>query len=71
MISAAREVSAEDVIEVMLLSKEKKWNSRTNEYVTYHNTIAALTTIITDSCPDIFYRVLHQPDLGYSNCTPQ
>ena len=55
----------------MFLSKEKKWKHRTNEYVTYHNTMAALTTIITDSCPDIFYRVLHYPDLGYANRTPR
>ena len=64
MISAAREVAAEDVTEVMFLSEEKKWKRRTNEYVTYHNTMAALTAIITYSCPDIFYKVLHHPDLG-------
>ena len=39
--------------------------------MTYHNKIAALTAIITDSCPDIFYKVPHHPDLGYSNRTPQ
>ena len=33
--------------------------------------MAALTTIITDSCPDIFYKVLHHPDLGYANRTPR
>ena len=55
----------------MLLSKEKKWKRRTNEYVTYHNTMAALTAIITDSCPDIFYKVLHHPDLGHANRTPR
>ena len=71
MISAAREVAAEDVTEVTLLSKEKKWKRRTNEYVTYHNTMSALTAIITDSCPDIFYKVLHHPDPGYANRTPQ
>ena len=71
MISSAREVPAEDVSVVMLLSKDKKWKRRTNEYVTYHNTMAALTAIITDSCPDIFYKVLHHPDLGYANRTPQ
>ena len=71
MISAACEVAAEDITEVMLLSKEKKWKRRTNEYVTYHNTMAALTAIITDSFPDIFYKVLHDPDLGYSNRTPR
>ena len=71
MISAAREVAAEDVTEVMLLSKEKKWKRRTNGYVTYHNTMAALTAIITDYCPDIFYKVLHHPDLGYTNRTPR
>ena len=68
MISAARKVSAEDVTEVMLLSEEKK--GRTNEYVTYNNTMAALTAIIIDSCPEIFYKVLHHPDLGYANRTP-
>ena len=54
------------------------WNSngfivrkrRTTEYITYHNTMAALTAIIADSCPDIFYKVLHNPDLGYTNRTP-
>ena len=71
MISAAREVAAEDVTEVMLLSKEKKWKRGTNEYVTYHNTMSGLTAIIADSCPDIFYKVLHHLDLGYSNRTPQ
>ena len=71
MISAACEVTAEDVTEVMLFSKEKKWKCRTNEYVTNHNTMAALTAIIADSCPDIFYKVLHHPDLGYANRTPR
>ena len=71
MISAAREVAAEDVTEVMLLSEKKKWKPRTNGYVTYNNTMSALTAIITYSCPDIFYNVLHHPDLGYSNRTPQ
>ena len=71
MISAAHKVSTEDVTEVMLLSEEKKWKRRTNEYVTYHNTMAALTAIITDSCLDIFYEVLHHPDLGYANRTPR
>ena len=71
MISTACEVAAEGVTEVMFLSKEKKWKRRTNEYVTYHNTMAALTAIITDSCPDIFYKVLHHLDLGYANRTPQ
>ena len=71
MISAAREVAADDVTEVMLLSEEKMWRRRTNEYVTYHNTMAALTTIITDSCLVIFYKVLHHPDLGYANRIPQ
>ena len=33
--------------------------------------MAALTAIITDSCPDIFYKVLHHLDLGYDNHTPQ
>ena len=33
--------------------------------------MAALTAIITDSCPDIFYKVLHHPDLGYANRTPR
>ena len=33
--------------------------------------MAALTAIITDFCPDIFYKVLHDPDLGYANRTPQ
>ena len=55
----------------MLLSEEKKWKRRTNKYVTYHTTMAALTAIITDSCPDIFYKVLHHPDLGYANRTPR
>ena len=66
MISVACEVASEDITEV-----EKKWKHRTNEYVTYHNTMAALTAIITDSCPDIFYKVLHHPDLGYANRTPR
>ena len=70
MITATREVAAEDVTEVMLLSKEKKWKRRTTKYITYHNTMAALTAIITDSCPDIYYMVLHYPDLGYANRTP-
>ena len=48
----------------MLLSEEKKWKRRTTKYVTYYNNMAALTAIITDSCPDIFYKVLHHPDLG-------
>ena len=69
ILSAACEVAAEDITEVMLLSEEKKWKRRTNEYVTYHNTMASLTAIITDSCPDIFYKVLHHPDLGYTNRT--
>ena len=47
MISSAREVAAEDVTEVMFLSEEKKWKRRTNEYVTNHNTMEALTAIIT------------------------
>ena len=54
-----------------MISEEKKWKRRTNEYVTYHNTMKALTDIITDSCPDIFYKVLHHPDLGYANRTPR
>ena len=33
--------------------------------------MAALTAIITDSSPDIFYKVLHHPDLRYSNRTPR
>ena len=70
MISASREVAAEDVTEVMLLSEEKKWKRRTTEYVTYYNTMVALTAIITDSCLDIFYKVLHDPDLGYANRIP-
>ena len=53
-----------------MLSKEKKWKRGTNEYVTYHNTMSALTAIITDYCPEIFYKVLHHPDLGYENRTP-
>ena len=71
MITAPREVSAEDVTEVMLISEEKNWKRQTTEYVTYHNTMAALTAIITDSCPDIFYKVLYDPDLGYANRTPR
>ena len=55
----------------MLLSEEKKWKRRTNEYLTYHHTMAALTAIITDSCLYIFYKVLHHPDLGYANRTPR
>ena len=66
MISANRKVSAEGVAEVMLISKEEKLKRQTNEYVTYHNTMAALTAIITDSCPDIYSMVLHDPDLGYA-----
>ena len=49
MISAARKVTAEEVTEVMLVRKEKKWKLRTNEYMTYHNTMSALTAIITYS----------------------
>ena len=71
MISAACEVAAEDVTEVMLLREEKKWKRRTKEYVTYNITMSALTAIITDSCPEIFYKVLHHLDLGYANCTPR
>ena len=33
--------------------------------------MVVLTAIITDSCPDIFYKVLHHPDLGYANRTPR
>ena len=33
--------------------------------------MAVLTAIITDSCPDIFYKVLHDPDLDYANRTPR
>ena len=71
MITATHEVAAENVIELMLLSEEKKWKRQTTKYVTYHNTIAALTVIIIESCPDIFYKVLHDPDLGYANRTPR
>ena len=71
MISAACKVAIEDITEVMLLREEKNWKRRTNEYATYHNTMAALTAIITYSCPDIFYKVLHHPGLGYANRTPQ
>ena len=71
MITATREVAPEDVTEVMLLSEGKKWKRRTTKYVTYNNTMAALTAIITDSCPDIYYMVLHYPDLGYANRTPR
>ena len=71
MISAACEVAAEDVTEFMFLSEEKKRKRGTNEYVTYHNTMSGLTAIIADSCPDIFYKVLHHPYLGYANCTPR
>ena len=71
MISVTREVAAEDVTEVMLLSEEKKWKRRTTKYVTYHNTMAALTAIITDSCMDIYYMVLHDLDLGSPNRTPR
>ena len=70
MITATREVAAEDVTEEMLLSEENKWKHRTTEYITYHNTMEALTAIITDSCPDIYYMVLHDTDLGYANHTP-
>ena len=71
MTTAARKVAAEDVTEIMLLSEGKKRKRRTTEYVTYHNTMAALTAIITYSCPDIYYMVLHNPDLGYANRTPR
>ena len=70
MITATREVAADDVTEVMLLSEEKKWKRQTTKYVTYHSTMATLTAIITYSCPDIYYMVLHDPDLGYANRTP-
>ena len=33
--------------------------------------MSALTAIITDSCADIFYKVLHHPYLGYANRTPR
>ena len=33
--------------------------------------MAALTAIITDSCLDIYYMVLHDLDLGYANRTPR
>ena len=33
--------------------------------------MAALTAIITDSCPGIFYKFLHHPDLGYVNRNPR
>ena len=39
--------------------------------MTYHNTIAALNAIITNSFPDIFYKVLHHLSLGYANRTPR
>ena len=55
----------------MLLSKEKKWKRCTTKYITYHNTMAALTAIITESCRDIFYKVIHDPELGYANRTPR
>ena len=55
----------------MLLSKEKNWKHRTTKYVTYHNTMAELTAIITDSCPEIYYMVLQDPNLGYANRTPR
>ena len=71
MVTATCEVAAEDVTEVMLLSEEKKWKLQTTEYVTYHNTMAKLTAIIKDSCSDIYYMFLHNPDLGYANCTPR
>ena len=70
-ISATCKVAAEDVTEVMLLSEEKTWKRQTTEYVTYHNTMAALTAIIADSCPDIYYMVLHDLDLGYANRAPR
>ena len=70
MITATHEVAAEDVTEVMLLSEEKKWKRRTTKYVTYHNKMAALNAIITDSCLDIYYMVLHDLYLGYANRTP-
>ena len=34
MITATRDIYAEDVTEVMLLSEEKKWKRRTTEYIT-------------------------------------
>ena len=71
MISASREVAAKDVTEVMLLSEEKKWKRQTTEYVTYHNTMAALSAIIIYSCPDIYYMVIHDPYLAYANSTHQ
>ena len=33
--------------------------------------MAALTAIIADSCLDIFYKVLHHPELRYTNRTPR
>ena len=71
MISAAREFPSEDVTEFMFLNEEKTWKRRPNEYVNYHNTMAVLIAIITDSCPDIFHKVLHHPDLGYAKHTPR
>ena len=64
MVSAAGKVASEDITEVMLIREEKKWKRITNEYVTYHNTMTALAAIIIDSFPDVFYKVLHHPDLG-------
>ena len=33
--------------------------------------MSALTAIITDSFPDIFYKAFHHPYLGYANRTPR
>ena len=33
--------------------------------------MAALTVIITDSCPGIYCMVLHDPDVDYANRTPR
>ena len=71
MITSTCKVAPEDVTEVILLSEEKECKHQTTEYITYHNTMAALTAIITDSFPDIFYKVLHDPDLGYANQPPR
>ena len=71
MITDTREVAVEDVTEVILLSEEKKWKRRTTDYVTYPNTMAALTAIIIDSCTDIYYMILHDLHLGYANRTPR
>ena len=46
-------------------------NESVGDILGWNKPMAALTAIITDSCLDIYYMVLHDPDLGYANLTPR